>query len=199
MKRLGISVEGPTEREFVNRVLRPHLARHRIAVTAIDHLKGNVSLDRIRDALPPLLGSFDHVSTFYDFYGFKRRNQRGIDELETAIAGLVGVEQRRRLTPYIQKYEFEALLFAVPEQTVEWLQGSAAQLADMQDAVSGCGSPEEVNDSVETSPSHRLKKLFSGYDKKLHGPEIIELAGLAAIRRACPRFDAWVSRLEGLA
>jgi hypothetical protein len=43
-----------------------------------------------------------------------------------------------------------------------------------------------------------MKKIFPAYDKKLHGPEIIELAGLAAIRHECPRFDAWVSRLEAL-
>ena len=68
----------------------------------------------------------------------------------------------------------------------------------MQDAVKRSGLPELVNDSFETSPSHRTQKLFAGYDKKLHGPEIVELAGLAAIRKECPRFDAWVAQLEGL-
>jgi hypothetical protein len=55
MTRLGISVEGATEREFVSRVLRPHLALFQVAVTAVD-LRGNVSLDKIRGALPALLG-----------------------------------------------------------------------------------------------------------------------------------------------
>jgi hypothetical protein len=68
----------------------------------------------------------------------------------------------------------------------------------MEDAVRRCGSPELVNDSVETSPSHRMQKLFTGYDKKLHGPEIIELAGLDLVRSACARFDAWLTMLEGL-
>jgi ribosome-interacting GTPase 1 len=52
MKRLGISVEGATEREFVHQVLRPHLEKYQISVTAID-IEGNVSLDKIRRALPP--------------------------------------------------------------------------------------------------------------------------------------------------
>lgn len=197
MTRLGISVEGATEREFVSRLLRPHLARFGVAVTAID-LRGNVSLDKIRGVLPPLLGGFDRVSTLYDFYRFKGRGDLSIEQLELAIGELVQPDWRARLVPYVQRYEFEALLFAVPQHAVDWLQGSAVQLTAMQDAVKSSGSPELVNDSYETSPSHRMQKLFAGYDKKLHGPEIVELAGLAAIRRECPRFDGWVTRLEGL-
>jgi hypothetical protein len=68
----------------------------------------------------------------------------------------------------------------------------------MEEAVRRSGSPELVNDSVETSPSHRMQKLFAGYDKKLHGPEIIELAGLELVRAECTRFDAWLTRLEQL-
>lgn len=198
MTRLGISVEGATEREFVNRLLRPHLATFGLAVIAVD-LRGNVSLDKISGVLPALLGQFDHVTTLYDFYGFKGRAGRSIDQLESAIGELVVIPDRRaRLTPYVQRYEFEALLFAVPQQAVEWLQGSAVQFTAMQDAVNRSGSPEMVNDSFETSPSHRMRKLFPGYDKKLHGPEIVELAGLVAIRCQCHRFNAWVTRLEGL-
>lgn len=197
MTRLGISVEGATEREFVSRLLRPHLARFGVMVTAID-LRGNVSLDKIRGVLPPLLGGFEHVSTLYDFYRFKGRGELNIEQLELAIGELVAPDRRKRLIPYVQRYEFEALLFAVPQHAVDWLKGSAAQLAQMQDAVKRSGSPELVNDSYETSPSHRMQKLFAGYDKKLHGPEIVEQAGLAAIRKECPRFDAWVTQLEGL-
>ena len=198
MIRLGISVEGATEREFVSRVLRPHLRQFDVEATAID-IRGNISLDKIRGVLPRLLGDYEYVSTLYDFYGFKGREQRTVEQLEAAIAGLVGVEPQRRLAAYVQQYEFEALLFAAPEQTVEWMEGPAAALAAMREAVRRAGSAEQVNDRPESSPSHRMKDLFAGYDKKLHGPEIIELAGLAAIRAQCPRFNAWVARLERLA
>jgi hypothetical protein len=197
MSRLGISVEGATEREFVNRVLRPHLSTFGITVTAID-LRGNVSLDKIRGVLPALLGSFERVSTFYDFYGFKGRDERSIERLESAIGDLVDVERRERLIPYVQRYEFEALLFAVPQHAVDLMGGTHAQREEMQQAVRRAGSPELVNDSFETSPSHRMKKYFSAYDKKLHGPEIVALAGLPAIRNECPRFHAWVTKLEQL-
>ena len=198
MTRLGISVEGATEREFVSRVLRPHLEAAGVTVTAID-LRGNVSLDKVRGVLPALLGSFVRVSTFYDLYGFKGRDARNIGQLEAAIAELVDVQRRARLIPYIQSYEFEALLFGVPQQAVDLMGGSAAQLAEMQLAVRQAGSPDRVNDSFETSPSHRMKEYFAGYDKKLHGPEIVALAGLVSIRKECPRFDAWVTKLEQLA
>lgn len=198
MKRLGISVEGATEREFVNHVLRTHLLPVDLYVTAYD-IRGNVSLDKIRHQLPMLLGSNDYVSTFYDYYGFKGRGQRTMDGLENAIALEVDPSYRRRLIPYVQKYEFEALLFASPDKTVEWLQGSPDQLELMRRAVKQCGSPEMVNDSLETSPSHRMKNIFPSYDKKLHGPEIIEMAGLTEIRLHCPRFDHWLSRVENLA
>lgn len=197
MIRLGISVEGATEREFVNGVLRQHLMNHNVQTTAID-IRGNVSLDKVRHNLPPLLGSFQRVSTFYDFYGFKNRTATTPEELERAIAQLVDPDNQHRFIPYVQCYEFEALLFAVPEQTVDWLRGSADALKHMQDAVRVAGSPEQVNDSPHTSPSHRLKNLFKDYDKKLHGPQIIATSGLAEIRQCCPRFSAWLTQLEKL-
>ena len=160
MTRLGISVEGATEREFVSRVLRPHLEAAGVTVTAID-LRGNVSLDKVRGVLPALLGSFDRVSTFYDFYGFKGRDARNIDQLEAAIAELVDVQRRARLIPYIQSYEFEALLFGVPQQAVDLMGGSAAQLAEMQLAVRQAGSPERVNDSFENIVVHTCNFRWS--------------------------------------
>ena len=197
MIRLGISAEGATEREFINTVLRPHLQQFNIQCIGID-LRGNISLDKIRAELPRLLGSFDFVSTLYDFYGFKARQGRNIDQLIEDMLNLVKAEQQQRFIPYIQSYEFEALLFSAPEQTVEWMSGDEQQLEKIKDAVKKAGSPELVNDSPQTSPSHRILALFPNYDKKLHGPEIIDLAGLNLIRKHCPRFNEWLIQLEGL-
>lgn len=197
MIRLGISAEGATEREFVNTVLRQHLQQFNIQSIGID-LRGNISLDKIRSELPRLLGSFDFVTTLYDFYGFKARQGRSIDQLISDMLDLVKNEQQKRFIPYIQSYEFEALLFSTPEQTVEWMRGDVHQLRQMREAVKKAGSPELVNDSPQTSPSHRIIALFPNYDKKLHGPEIIELAGLNLIRKSCPRFNEWLTQLESL-
>lgn len=58
--------------------------------------------------------------------------------------------------------------------------------------------PENVNDGPKSAPSKRLLESIPGYQKPLHGPLAIEAAGLTALRSRCPRFDAWVARLEAL-
>lgn len=40
------------------------------------------------------------------------------------------------------------------------------------------------------------KDLYPSYRKALHGPQIALRIGLAAIRARCPRFAAWLARLE---
>ena len=44
----------------------------------------------------------------------------------------------------------------------------------------------------------RVQQWMPRYKKPLHGPQIIALAGLPIIRALCPRFDAWIARLQHL-
>ena len=55
MLRVGISVEGATEREFVNQVMIPYFSVLNVFLTPVP-MNGNVSLARIRHELPALLG-----------------------------------------------------------------------------------------------------------------------------------------------
>jgi hypothetical protein len=82
--RLAISVEGHTEFEFCREVLSRYLRAFdvylepKIVVTQRNisgpNVKGgSVSLDRFKREVRPLLYSFDHVTTLYDFYGFRDR------------------------------------------------------------------------------------------------------------------------------
>ncbi|MDX1654557.1 MAG: DUF4276 family protein [Candidatus Competibacteraceae bacterium] len=196
MIRLGISVEGTTEREFVNRVLAPYLAGLQVYTQPIA-MNGSVSLDRIRTEMRPLLCSFDWVTTLYDLYAFKKRSGRSAEQLETAMQSIVKGFGQGKLVPYVQIYEFEALMFAGPEETAEEL-GNPALADQIRDAVQQCGSPEAVNDGYETCPSRRLKRLFPHYNKKLHGPVIAQRIGLERLRQACPRFGQWLAKLEDL-
>ncbi len=197
MLRLGISVEGASEREFIRLVLQPHLASFGIQATPID-MRGHVSADRLRGILPRLLGDFEVVSTLYDFYGFARRASSRVEELESLISGLVREPLRQRLIPYVQQHEFEALLFAVPEHTVTVVGAAQSMVAELQNMVRACGGPELINDDPQTSPSHRLQRLMPRYRKTFHGPQALAKAGLPAIRAQCPRFHAWISKLESL-
>lgn len=194
MLRIAISVEGATEREFVNQLMIPYFSERAVLITPVS-MNGNISLDRIRHELPPLLGSFDYVTTFYDLYGFKRRLGRTVEELEQNLLELF--EQKRRLIPYIQQYEFETLVFSEPAIVADELRDVKKQ-EQIEAIVQGAGEPEQINDGVTSSPSKRLKTLFPHYDKKFHGPSICQRIGLRRIRRACPRFNHWLIRLENL-
>ena len=194
MKRLGISVEGPSERDFVRHVLAPHLIElGGWAVVKAVVLGGGVSLARVKTELRALASNYDCMSTLYDLYGFHGRTGRNAEEMEGAIAAHVGVPH---LVPYVQSFEFEALLLSSPAVLVAQLGGSDGLIAQIRQAVAQHGGPERVNGGYDTCPSRRLAKWFTGYDKVVHGPPIMREIGLQVIRAHCPRFDAWVRRLE---
>lgn len=73
MVRVGISVEGLTEKRFILTTLQPHLEKNNIFVYPTS-LNGNISVDRVVSEVGKLLNNFDIVTTFYDFYGFKKKH-----------------------------------------------------------------------------------------------------------------------------
>ena len=211
MRRVAVLFEGQTEREFLSKELAPiFLARSLVITPVIITTKryaeggvisgGGVNLDRVCAQLPKLLGSFDWVTTFFDLYGFKDRNPgETAAQMEHRIALRIG--QPSRMRPYIQQYEFESLVFAVPHAGKMF--GSDALSTKISAVLSSCdGNAELINDSAQTAPSLRLKALFAElklgkYDKVVNGTLLLK-GNLAAVRRACPRFDNWVSWLESL-
>nr|WP_281378865.1 DUF4276 family protein [Azospirillum oleiclasticum] len=186
-----MSVEGATERAFVQSVLAPHLQAHGLYTTPVS-LDGNVSLDRLRHELPRLAPAFDAISTMYDFHGFKRRGDRSPSQLEDAIRSICPT-----IIPYIQVHDFEALLFSHPDITAAALRDSG-RAQELHAIRSRYASPEEIDSRPECFPKARLHRLFPRYDPVLHGPSIAERITLATLRAECPRFHAWVARLESL-
>lgn len=73
MVRLAVSVEGQTEERFIKEVIAPHLQDLGVYADPVllGRSGGDVSIPRVRKDLTNLLRSFDRVTTFYDFYGFK--------------------------------------------------------------------------------------------------------------------------------
>tara|TARA_Y100000294_G_C8476534_1_gene304963 strand:+ start:249 stop:638 length:390 start_codon:yes stop_codon:yes gene_type:complete len=118
-----------------------------------------------------------------------------IEEMENKLRS--DVHANDRFIPYIQKFEFEALLFSSPNIAAEELS-DPAKAAEMEAILEDCGEAEAVNDGENTAPSKRLKSLFSDYDKVADGPMVLDGIGIAAIRGACPRFSEWIDRLEAL-
>lgn len=193
MKTLCISVEGPTEREFVNRVLRPHLHEFGWTIVKPISLGGGVSLRRVRDEIRRLAQQFNYVTTLYDLYGFQGRDGRDAEAMEAAIHTVVG--QVPNLLPYVQRHEFEALIFANPQLVSDHF-GDTTGLKYLQQTLQQCGAPEEINHGFDTCPSRRLKRAFSAYDKVRHGAVLTEKIGLTILRTTCPRFGEWLTALE---
>lgn len=199
MVRIGLSVEGTTEERFVKQVLYPHLINHDICVVPIS-MRGNISLERAAHELKKLANNFDYVSTFYDFYGFKRRPDevKSGNDLAAGLALSVGEGVGARLIPYIQMYEFESLLFSCPKGMAVALQTPEAENWCRQILAQFDGNPELINDSPMTAPSKRLERETT-YKKTIDGPKIAQEIGLTKIREKCQGFDQWLSSIEGLA
>jgi Domain of unknown function (DUF4276) len=214
--RLGISVEGQTEEQFVKQMLCQHLLKFNVsAEVRIVHTGitargtpargGGINLDRVCQELRVLLPSFDYVTTLYDFYGFVGRlPQETADALQERITKAMREDNTPRLIPYVQQYEFETLMLTSPEEIARYFK--MPQLAqDVSRVVNQAGGAEYVNDGYDTAPSRRLEKWterammsFNKKTKVRHGASVCQRIGLGTIRKACPRFDRWLACLEGL-
>ena len=170
MVRVAVSVEGKTEEQFIKAVLVPYLEGKDIAVSPVS-INGNVSVENIQREIKGLLHGFDYVTTFYDFYGFRRKKREDTKEsLENQLRGAIEEDDRWRFLPYIQMHEFEGLLFASPqamgkilqdESMIEWANGI---LRDFRN------DPEQINDSSETAPSKRLCSRYPFISESLSWP-----------------------------
>ena len=209
MIRLAISVEGPTEEEFSKAVLSTHLQSHGIEAQPILLGRargsgaggGNVTVGRLALEMAYLYRSFDAVTSFVDFYGFGNKRDKTAEELEALVCRDVQQKVGRnqdRVLPYVQKHEFEGLLFSnVTAFSV--LDDAPPNSVDLlRNIRSGFTNPEDINDNWATAPSRRIKGVIRRYRKRLHGPLVAMEIGLEAIRAECPRFNEWMIRLESL-
>ena len=228
MSRLLLHVEGETEETFVNELLAPHLytqgynsVRARIVGNARqrDRRGGIRDWNAVRRDITNHLredsGSF--ATTMVDYYRLPRSGQRAwpgraraltlpfaekADTVEAELLADIGGEMgggfdQSRFVPYVMMHEFEALLFSDCEQFGRGIghQHLAASFQGIRDQFA---SPEEIDDSPETAPSKRVESLVAGYQKPLLGILAALEIGLGAMRRECPHFATWLSRLEAL-
>lgn len=210
MTRLAVSVEGRTEEEFVKQVLAEHLRANRIESTPILLGRarqglggGNVSSDRLVAEMSVLYYSFDAVTSLVDFYGFRDKGDKAVQDLEAEL--LDGIAERvgrhwnaRRVVPYVQRHEFEGLLFSDVEvfgTQIDFPHGCVPSLRAVREQFA---TPEDINDHYETAPSRRIAGVIPRYRKVFHGAVLAGKIGLERIRAQCPRFRQWLTRLESL-
>ena len=202
MTRLAIVVEGRTEADFIKNVLRPYLSEREVYPFP-NSLDGNVSLERLAPRMAGLLHSHHCVTSLVDFYGFKHRSAASPDELQNQIDQAV----RQRMPPnrdlshafsYVQQHEFEALLFSDAGAFSALPDISNEQVARLRAIRNRFPTPEDINDSPDTAPGKRIANVIPRYNKRNSGYLVALAIGLPAIRAACPRFHAWLTRLETL-
>lgn len=206
MIRLAIAVEGETEEEFVKAVLAPHLRDRGVEPVPVKPRGrgGAISVDRLAPEMARLRGSFDFVTSLVDLYGFRNRAPAETAEqleerIEIAVHASAGQgRDQSRVFAYVQRHEFEGLLFSRVEAFGLVLDGPPDSIEALRSIRAAFSTPEDIDDGVETAPSKRIASVFTGYRKKLYGPLVAEEIGLAGIREECPRFDAWVQRMESL-
>ena len=213
--RVFVVVEGKTEETFVNSIMQPAMMTNDIWLTAIP-LDGNVKYARYKSFVVNLLksDSTSFCTTFVDYYGlgkgFPQKDEIGnllptadkkrmLEEaIRADVANTLGMRfDERRFIPYVQMHEFEGLLFADPTVLAFALdnENMGEALKEIRNAFA---TPEDINETRATSPSHRIKALAPNYQKAWQGSYAAAELSFDLIRRECPLFDAWIVRLEQL-
>lgn len=211
MKRLRIVVEGYTEEEFVNTLLRPYLFQEGIydisaikISTSRGHKGGFVNYEHLKNDVRKLLNEPNLVvSTFVDFFriptNFPNYSSNDIVLLEQGMAE--DINQPNVFLPYIQKHEFEALLFSSSIGFQENYDSQRITNA-IQKIIDEYPNPEDINNQPTTAPSKRIEQIISthheSYAKTIDGILIANHLGMNVILNKCPRFSQWVKKLTEL-
>jgi hypothetical protein len=219
MSKVIAVVEGVTEQTFIREVLGPWIwntSRIELVASAAGKpgKKGGNSYAKVkRDIINHMKNPhFAVVTTFFDFYGMppnwpgrkearKKSHENKPLTVEKAIRedieSEVGSELILKLAPYIQMYEFEALLFSEPTALSEVIRKEDAKekLLSIREEFD---TPEEINDSPQTAPSKRIESIFPYYRKPLHGVLAAKEITIEKMQSECPHFNQWVTVLGSL-
>lgn len=226
MIRLHAVVEGQTEEAFFNRVIIPHLANLGVygdvqllssrASTSRSHKGGWNSYATAKRHLQRWMkqDSGDDVwyTTMVDLYAIPQdfpkleeckkipdHNKR-VEALEQAFYDDLKSDAVLRFHPYIQLFEFEALIFSDPRK-LDWeFLEHENQIATLIALAEKFDTPESINDRPDQAPSKRLIREIPEYEarKSSAGPLVADKIGLPTLRRKCLHFDNWLKRLEAL-
>ncbi|HQP99646.1 MAG TPA: DUF4276 family protein [bacterium] len=221
--RLQFIVEGQTEEAFVEQVLIPHLWSRSVYgvvggvetsrklgkkqsggitryVQAKKHICNWMSEDQNRNAFFTTMFDLYALPTDFPNYGQARKQSdpyQRVKMLEDALSRDAG---NRRLIPYIQLHEFEALLLAEP-QKLDWqFINHEKAIGNLVQMVSEFDSPEMIDDDEETAPSKRIIQEIPEYKgrKESAGPLVAAKIGLDTLRSKCPHFNEWLNKIERL-
>ncbi len=216
-----VVVEGETERDFVKRVLGPYFYPKGLRFHFnLLHGVTKWGWERVRDEIAGCIydDPTSYCTTMLDLYGLPENTPgkhggkypdplKWAEHIERSMSqSLRGMNDRLEIfidtghfIPYLQVHEFEALLFSDPAMISPNVD-SRPHLEELVKIRESYPTPEYINNSPVTAPSHRLRRLFgSAYQKPLCGVLIAQDIGLTKIRRECKHFNDWLTTLEDLA
>jgi len=218
MNRVRVLVEGPTEQAFIRDILEPYFDSRQIYLHAV--------LLRRQGGIPPYVRAKDVIvrslkednvwicTTMVDFYGMpmdwpgreqanrcqictEKANIVELSILEDITGSLGNSFNSRRLMPYVQMHEFEALLFSSPKKLAESL-GDKKLSSIFLTIRNKFSTPEDINDNYDTCPSRRIEEEVKGFRKTINGITAARRIGLETMRQECPHFNEWIIKLENL-
>jgi hypothetical protein len=212
--RLIIIVEGKTEQEFVNEILKPYfygLGFYDVAAMQIQTSKGFKGgfvsyLHLKRDVLRLLYEPNTLVTTFVDYFRIPTTMPNYSDCIskinvvdriacfEANMKNDIGFGDR--FIPYIQQHEFEALLFSSNVGFRNYF-GERTTIA-IDAIIAQYDNPEDINERPQTAPSKRILSIIPSYHKINDGNLIALEIGIQTIINRCPRFRQWLEQLTAL-
>ena len=214
MKRLIIICEGQTEQEFCRNVLSNHLYKYNINIQTPlikRSMGGIVKWSILKKEIENYLLEKDAiVTTLIDYYGLYQKynfprweeGEKIVDKikrigfLEDAMKEDISDKLRYRFIPYLQLHEFEGLLFNDIQIFYDQVPKSdLVGIEELEKTFENYSNPEMINNSRETSPSHRLERIIKGYNKPLYGHYFAEAIGIDRIRKKSPRFNQWINNI----
>ncbi len=89
-------------------------------------------------------------------------------------------------------------MFSAPRKFLDAFPDRDAEVDKLLKIRGQFGGPEDIDDGETTAPSKRILQLFPDYAKTVSGLLILQRIGLSVLRRECPHFDGWITRLLGL-
>lgn len=217
MKRVVIVVEGQTEQEFVNQCIAPYMF-HKYGIPSVSarligtpgHKGGAVKYIRLKKDLDILIRENDTIiSTFIDFFKLGNdfpettscQTHKDISQRITCLEqALADATNSRFFIPYIQKYEFEALLFSSESGFRKYFGQNGCK--ELEEVNRQFANPEDINSTQP--PSYRLVDIVGrhenfAYRKVLYGNILALEIGIEIMMIRCSRFADWIARLGHMA
>lgn len=216
---INILCEGPTEENFVKKVLSPYFRSLEAIVkprqvttnrklrvtggmTSYAKIKNDFEYWRRENSRDMhnhhiYTSMFDYYQLPVDFPGFPPSGNDAMSRVIYLEHKLAENLDFSAFLPYIQLHGFEALVFAGLEYLKIDHPNQDKVIKKLEQELQQCGrKPENVNNRPETAPSKRLIAALGKYNKTKTGPMVTAMVGINGLKAQCPHFRGWIEKLE---